>query len=149
MDRGAWQATVVKNPPANAGDIRDMGLIPGSGRSPGGRNAYPLQYSCLGNPIDRGDGRARVHRMAKSWTRLTWLSTHTHKEVFSELYVKLPISGPSYSRSFSCFTLFINFNTTDNYRMYYLSTCLLTPSSRRMHWSGARALFCSPGCTLR
>ena len=66
MDRGAWQATVVKNPPANAGDIRDMGLIPGSGRSPGGRNAYPLQYSCLGNPIDRGDGRARVHRMAKN-----------------------------------------------------------------------------------
>ena len=64
-------ALVVKNAPANAGDIRDMGLIPGSGRSPGEGNGYPLQYSFLGNPIDRGDKRATVQRMAKSWTRLT------------------------------------------------------------------------------
>ena len=62
---------MVKNPPANAGDIRDMGSIPESGRSPGEGNGYPLQYSCLGNPIDRGDKRATVQRMAKSWTRLT------------------------------------------------------------------------------
>ena len=41
---------MVKNPPANAGDIRDVGLIPGSGRSPGGGHGYPLQYSCLENP---------------------------------------------------------------------------------------------------
>ena len=48
---GASQvALVVKNPPANAGDIRDVGLIPGSGRSPGGGHGYPLQYSCLENP---------------------------------------------------------------------------------------------------
>ena len=46
-------ALVVKNPPANVGDIRDMGLIPGSGRSPGGRHGNPLQYSCLQNPMDR------------------------------------------------------------------------------------------------
>ena len=45
-------ALVVKNPPANVGDIRDMGLIPGSGRSPGGRHGNPLQYSCLQNPMD-------------------------------------------------------------------------------------------------
>ena len=45
---------VVKNPPANAGDIRDEGLIPGSGRSPGEGIGNLLQYSCLGNPIDRG-----------------------------------------------------------------------------------------------
>ena len=44
---------VVKNPPANAGDPRDVGLIPGSGRSPGEGNGYPLQHSCLGNPMDR------------------------------------------------------------------------------------------------
>ena len=44
---------MVKNPLANAGDARDVGLIPGSGRSPEGRNVYPLQYSCLGNPMDR------------------------------------------------------------------------------------------------
>ena len=46
-------ALVVKNPPANAGDLRDMGLIPGSGRSSGGGHGNPLQYSCLENPMDR------------------------------------------------------------------------------------------------
>ena len=52
---------MVKNLPANAGDIRDMGLIPGSGRAPEGRNGNPLQYSCLENPMDRGAYRAIVH----------------------------------------------------------------------------------------
>ena len=47
-------ALVLKNPPATAGDIRDLGLIPGSGRSSGGGNGNPLQYSCLKNPMDRG-----------------------------------------------------------------------------------------------
>jgi len=46
--------TVVKNPPANSGDVRDMGSIPGSGRFPGGENDTPLQYSCLANSRDRG-----------------------------------------------------------------------------------------------
>ena len=45
---------VVKNPPAKTGDARDVGSIPGSGRSPGGGNGNPLQYSCLENPINRG-----------------------------------------------------------------------------------------------
>ena len=45
---------VVRNPPANAGDIRDSGSIPELGRSPEEGNANPLQYSCLGNPVDRG-----------------------------------------------------------------------------------------------
>ena len=49
---------MVKNRPANAGDIRDVGLIPGSGRSPGGRHGNPLQYSCLENPMDRGAWQA-------------------------------------------------------------------------------------------
>ena len=47
-------APVVKNPPANAGDIRDAGSIPGLGRSTGGGHGHPLQYSCLGNPTDGG-----------------------------------------------------------------------------------------------
>ena len=47
-------ALVVKNPPVNAGDIRDIGLLPGSGRCPGGRNGNPLQYRCLENLMDRG-----------------------------------------------------------------------------------------------
>ena len=54
-------ALVVKNPPANAGDIRDVGSIPGSGRSPGGVHSSPLQYSCLENPMDRGASWATAH----------------------------------------------------------------------------------------
>ena len=61
-------ALVVKNWPANAGDVRDAGSIPGSGRSPGGGNSNPLQYSCLENPMDRGAWQAIVHRVTKSWT---------------------------------------------------------------------------------
>ena len=57
---------MVKNPPASAGDARDVGLIPGSGRSPGGGDGNPLQYSCLGNPMDRGAWRATVHGAGKS-----------------------------------------------------------------------------------
>jgi len=59
---------MVKNPPAIAGDIRDVGLIPGSGRSPGGEHGNPLQYSCLENPMDRGDWWATIHRVAKNPT---------------------------------------------------------------------------------
>ena len=59
---------MVKNPPANAGDGRDVGLIPGSGRSPGGESDYPLQYSCLENSIDRGACWATVHGATKSDT---------------------------------------------------------------------------------
>ena len=65
---------VVKKPPANAGDKRDMGSIPGSGRSPGGGHNNPLQYSCLENPMDRGAWWATVHRVAKNWTQLKQLS---------------------------------------------------------------------------
>ena len=54
-------ALVIKNPPANAGDIGDTGSILGSGRSLGGGHDNPLQYSCLGNPMDRGAWRATVH----------------------------------------------------------------------------------------
>ena len=58
----------VKNPPANAGDIRDVGLIPCSGRCPGGGHGNPLQYPCLKNPMDRGAWQATVHGVAQSWT---------------------------------------------------------------------------------
>ena len=64
-------ALVVKNPPADAGDLRDVGWIPGSGRSPGGENANPLQYSCLENPMDRGAWPATVQEVANSRTRLS------------------------------------------------------------------------------
>jgi len=56
---------VIKNPPANAGDVRDAGSAPGSGRSPGGGHGNPLQYSCLQNPMDRGAWQATVFRVKK------------------------------------------------------------------------------------
>ena len=62
---------MVKNPPSNAGVEGDMDSIHGSGRSTGGGNGNPLQYSCLKNPMDRGAWRAVVHEVTKSWT---WLS---------------------------------------------------------------------------
>ena len=57
---------MVKNPPANAGDKKDMGSTPGSGRSLGERHGNPLQYSCLENPMDRGAWWATVHGVTKS-----------------------------------------------------------------------------------
>ena len=61
--------TVVKNPPANAEDVRDMGSILGLGRFPG-EQGNPLQYFCLENPMDKGVWWATVHRVVKSWTGL-------------------------------------------------------------------------------
>ena len=58
----------LKNLPARVGDIRHMGSVPSSGRSSGGGNGNPLQYSCLENPKDRGAWRAAVHGVAKSQT---------------------------------------------------------------------------------
>ena len=66
--RPSQLALVVKNLPANAGDLRDVGSIPGPGRSPGEGNGNPLQYSCLGNPRDRGAWWATVFGVAESDT---------------------------------------------------------------------------------
>ena len=71
-------ALVVKNPPANAGDIRAMGLIPGSGRFPGAGNGNLLWYTCLENLMDRGAWRATVLGISKSWTQL---NAHTGAEI--------------------------------------------------------------------
>ena len=71
--------TVVKNPPANAGDARHTGSIPGSGRSPGVGNGNPLQYTCVENSMDRGAWWAAVHGITKSWTRLKRLSSSSSK----------------------------------------------------------------------
>ena len=65
-----------KEPICQCRNVRDMDLIPGSGRSPGGGHGNPLQYSCLEDPMDRGAWRATVHGVAKSQTRLKRLSTH-------------------------------------------------------------------------
>ena len=73
-------ALVVKNQSANAGDVRDIGLIPTLGRSRGERNGNPLQYSCLENHIDRGTWRVTVHRVTKSQIGLKQLSTQAMKQ---------------------------------------------------------------------
>ena len=68
---------MVKNLSVNAGDVRDVGSIPGSGRSPGGRHGNLLQYSCLENPMDREAWWGTSHAVSKSWTWLRWLRRHT------------------------------------------------------------------------
>ena len=82
-------AIVVKNLPANAGDIRNLGSTPGFGRSPGGWHCNPLPYFCLENPMDRGAWRARVHRVAKSPTWLKQLS----KGKYYGMYMSFPDSS--------------------------------------------------------
>ena len=73
---------MVENTAANAGDIGDMGLIPGWERSLGGGHSNPLQYSCLENPTDRRAWWAIVLEVAKSWTQLKQLSMYTHNNDF-------------------------------------------------------------------
>ena len=87
MDIGS----MVSNPSANAGDVRDMGSVPWSGRYPGEGNGNPLQYSCLENPMDGGAWRATVHGFAQSCTQLS--AEHKHK----------PHSGmkPSFTAAFN------------------------------------------------
>ena len=74
---------MVMGLPANAEDVRDVGSIPGSGRSPGEGCGNPLQYSCLENPVDRGAWQTMVHRVAKSWTQLKLVSTYTHTQAIT------------------------------------------------------------------
>ena len=76
--RTSQVALVLKNLPANAGDVRDVVSFPGSGRSPGGGHGNPPQYSCLENSLDRETWWATVHRVAQSQTQLKQLSTRTH-----------------------------------------------------------------------
>ena len=114
---------VVKNPLANAGDIRDADLIPGSGRSPGGGNGNSLQYSCLENPMDRGNWWATVHGVPKSWTRLKQLSTHAQgttegldkggKQLRTVLYLLDALEEALKLVCYSSNTRFCNLSTTD------------------------------------
>ena len=67
---------MVKNPSVIIEDIRDTGLVPGLGRSPGGGHGNPLQYSCLENPVNREAWQFMAHKIAKSQTQLKQLSTH-------------------------------------------------------------------------
>ena len=120
---------VVKNSPANAGDIRDPSLIPGLGRCPKGEHGNPLQYSCLENPMDRGAWWSILHRVAKSQTQLKQLSKHTCciPETNIMLYVKyilivkkilkniIPIIESKTTYSYNHFkSIFINVGIADD-----------------------------------
>ena len=83
-------ALVVKNLPADAGDTADPGLTPGSVRSPGVGNSNPLQYSCLGNSMDRGSWWATVHGASESQTLLSNRAYNTYKE-FAICQTLLPV----------------------------------------------------------
>ena len=79
--RASQEALVVKNLPANSRDKRDMGSVPGLGRSPGGGHDNPLQYSCLENPMDRGPWWTTVPGITKSWTQLKLLNTQAQQSM--------------------------------------------------------------------
>ena len=103
-------ALVVKNPSAIARDMRDVGSIPGSGRSPGEGHGYPLQYSWLEDPMDRGAWRAIVCGVAKSRTWVKWFSIHavipsTLMFHFFSIFVWFKFSILLYSMSESDYSL--------------------------------------------
>ena len=80
---------MVKNPLANAGDTRDLGLIPGLGRSPGVGNANPLQYSCLENSMVREGWRATVQGVAESWAPLSPYTANSEAALSVDIYLPL------------------------------------------------------------
>ena len=92
----------VKNPPSNAGDTRNMGLIPGAGRSPEVGNGNPLQYFCLGNPTDRGAWGATVHGVAKSWTQLSMQHTRENKIKDCRKFGKPAVLFPTVAQQVLC-----------------------------------------------
>ena len=99
--------SVVKNVTASTEDTGDVGSIPGLGRSPGGRYGNPLQYSCLGNPMNRGPWQATVHGVTKSLTQLC-ANTHTHTHTYMCLVLH-------------CFTCTVSTNPlrTDVFLLFY------------------------------
>ena len=101
---------VVKNLPTNAGDVRDLGLIPGSGRSPRGGHGNPLEYSCLENPTHRGAWWAAVRAVAKCQTRLKQLSMHVCICIKWQFYL-FPSNLDTFS--FSCLIFSTMLNRSD------------------------------------
>ena len=82
LEQASHLKLMIKNPPASVGDTRYADSVAGLGRSPGGGNGNPLQYSFLENPMDRGAWQAVVHGVTKNWTRLS-TAQHSTKEAIT------------------------------------------------------------------
>ena len=122
---------MVRNPPANAGDTRHAGSIPGSGRSPGGGHSKPRQYSCLGNSMHRGAWPATMHGVTKNWTQLGTLAY---------INVKLAILTVSectvlwYPQCYIVITIYLqNIFIFPNETLYALNINYPFPSSSAVH----------------
>ena len=137
LAEGFQVVPVVKSPPTNAGDLRDVGLIPGSGRSPGGAHGNPLQYSCLENPMGRGAWQATVHRVAKSGTQPKRLSMNT---LLSDLHFVVLINH----------THLIQCNLQTDYLFswlpYYIATSVMKIGSKNERSGGYNYLLPSSFC---
>ena len=111
---------VIKDPPASSGDIRDMGSVPGAGRSPGGGHGNPLQYSCLENPTDRGAWQAIIHKLQRD--RYDWRDlAHTH-----------PITTPFQKFSTSFFCLCTKYYSAYSY-LVLVEIILYLPHYEKVH----------------
>ena len=106
---------VVKNLPANAGDVRNMGLIPGTGRSLRGGHGNPLQYSSLEDPMGRGAWWATVHRVAESDTNEATSHIHTHIHTHT----------PSKSRVTNLMIFPLQLMSHSNSAVYFVISCKL------------------------
>ena len=119
---GFQGGSVVKNPPVSAGDARDVGLILGSGRSPGGGHGNPLQYSCLENSMYRGAWQAALHGIIKSQARLsTWVLTFWNSVLWVTPWVH---DGILYSY---CLCFWLSFLAS--YSLFYTTLFSLTLST--------------------
>ena len=120
---------MVKNPPANAADIRDGGLIPGSGRSPWRGPGNPLPYSCLEESMDRGTWRATVYRVTKSWTQLKWLSMHACRQG----RIQTDGMNPHYDGTISAWRFRISQPKEE--RKWNITPCFILSSTWKWHTS--------------
>ena len=119
---------MVKNPPGNAEELRDMGSIPRLGRFPEGRDGNPLQYSCLENPMDRGGWWATIHTVAKSQTRLKrfsgglyiWNLTFCYYQFIN--FISLTVKYMLYEKSFSTV---LPYFIMPNHRFSHMACCVL------------------------
>ena len=122
---GFLDGSVVKNPPANVGD---MGLLPGSGRSPGGGNGNPFQYSCLGNPMDRRPWWAAVYRVSKTQTQFSSVQSLSHVRFFATPWTAARQDSLSITTSQSLLKLMSIESVMPSNQLIFCHPLLLLPS---------------------